>query len=199
LTFHNPELSNKPFPEKKAGNPGKKDGYNDSKVFCEAQLKDCADWTPEAVERRRKELEQWAADHWRVDPPKPSAGTREAIRLVLNELNMYPVRRQLFSALHDAGNSGLTNSELSHTINRSRMQLAGMLGALGHKIAQTKDLPPDVPQDIGLFLNWERAGDELRYFLRSEFREMLDSGELDSFDLLVRYPGEDAADTSAGT
>jgi hypothetical protein len=62
------------------------------------------------------------------------------IRRMLRRIPIPNGQRELYSLLYQAGNAGLTNTELSTKMNRSYLQLAGVLGALGNRINGTEGL-----------------------------------------------------------
>jgi hypothetical protein len=88
LTYYNPVLGNKPFPEKR-GRPGVRGAYAESYLFSERELAACEDWTEAAILARRARLRDWALVRWHVDPPPATVngtGGLEAIE-ALAEVN----------------------------------------------------------------------------------------------------------------
>ncbi len=59
---------------------------------------------------------------------------------MLKRIPIPPGQQQLYQALYKAGEKGLSSSELSSTLNRTRYQLSGVLGALGVRVNGTQGL-----------------------------------------------------------
>ena len=62
------------------------------------------------------------------------------IRHMLTRIPIMEGQRLLYKALYDADDKGLTSTDLAAALNRSRYQLAGILGALGVRINATERL-----------------------------------------------------------
>jgi hypothetical protein len=73
LTLDNSSYSNKCFADKRGAAlvPGQAPTtcYAQGKLHQEQRLAAYADWTPETIEQRQKELAAWALEHWAVEPP----------------------------------------------------------------------------------------------------------------------------------
>ena len=67
LTKGNPELSNKPFPDKKGTLDFDGYCYARSPLFQEQELAKRDDWTAEAIDSRRATLLAWAKERWHID------------------------------------------------------------------------------------------------------------------------------------
>ena len=72
LTYDNSWLSNRPFPEKRAGDPRLPvgPGYAKSFVFQEKYLAGYADWSLNELKERRQAIKEWAVERWKVDRPQ---------------------------------------------------------------------------------------------------------------------------------
>jgi hypothetical protein len=64
----------------------------------------------------------------------------EDVRRMLKRIPIPEAQRLMYQALYKAGEKGLTGSELSVELNRSRAQMAGVIGALGLRINATEGL-----------------------------------------------------------
>ena len=67
LTKDNSSLSNKSFPDKKGTIDAEWPCYATSSLFQERELALQDDWTPEAIDKRRSRLLDWARERWHVD------------------------------------------------------------------------------------------------------------------------------------
>jgi uncharacterized protein with ParB-like and HNH nuclease domain len=81
LTYHNANLGNKPFPEKK-GTPGEEGTYADSKLFMERELAGLEHWRKKELQWRRQKLVEWALQRWHVDEIEPAQPEPEEDELV---------------------------------------------------------------------------------------------------------------------
>jgi len=63
--------------------------------------------------------------------------TIDAVRLLLTRIRVPKGQIALYKALYDAGENGLTNTELVKIMGKTRQSLAGVLGALGNRINNT--------------------------------------------------------------
>jgi hypothetical protein len=62
------------------------------------------------------------------------------VRRMLKRIPIPPGQKELYQALVKAGDAGLTGTELVSQLNRTRPQIAGVLGALGVRINGTEGL-----------------------------------------------------------
>jgi hypothetical protein len=186
LTQHNPELGNMSFPEK-VGKPGEQSGYLNSIVLMEKALAGYDDWTESQLIERRRQIEEWASVRWHVDPPAPPPVGDEKARIqsVLTRRPVPPGQRQLYKALYEAGDEGLSMNDLAATMGRPIRQLAGVLGALGNRINGTERPEPDTNLGIGLMLRVESINGQWHYWLRPVFRELLEAPSLSYLNLLA--------------
>lgn len=181
LTRFNPELSNKPFPEKVGTlGAGNGSGYINSLILQERALAVYPEWNEAVIIERRNKLRDWALERWRVPHP-PLQSDESDLELMTRVLTRIPVpwgQRQLFRALYDAGENGLTGAELAELMGRRPDQLAGVLGALGHRINRTAARTDGRVVGTDLILRWEQRNGEWTLRLRPEFREVLESDEV---------------------
>jgi hypothetical protein len=81
LTLDNSAYSNKCFSEKRGAPLGQGGGsrpcYAQGKLHQERLLGGYADWTPETIRTRQRDLADWALQRWAVDPPTPAAALGE--------------------------------------------------------------------------------------------------------------------------
>ena len=69
ITAWNPSLSNKPFEEKRDGDPNstpKLPAYVESVLRIQSDLKDYPEWTPKTIRDREDAIVEFALDRWRV-------------------------------------------------------------------------------------------------------------------------------------
>ena len=123
---------------------------------------------------------------WKVEPPPPVMITdeQELMKRVLTRLDVPAGQRDLFKALYAAGDAGLSAGELSRAIGRTPSELAGVLGALGHRVQRTEGVPPGKPLGILLLVEIREQDKEWRYWLRPAFRKVLESDDLAHLKLL---------------
>ncbi|MBC7879591.1 MAG: hypothetical protein H7Y59_20675 [Anaerolineales bacterium] len=89
----------------------------------------------------------------------------ESTRLMLKRRPLSKGQRLLFQMLAQAGDVGMTNSELSEAMGISRPSLGGLLGALGYRITHTQGLTSST--GIGdIFAITPAENGELRYQIR---------------------------------
>jgi hypothetical protein len=88
LTYNNSAYGNKPFPEKRGHTGQEKPCYANSNLFQERRLSRLEDWNIQELEKRRKEIVEWALLRWRVDhqmaPSVPDPEEIQRCSLVLN-------------------------------------------------------------------------------------------------------------------
>ncbi len=96
----------------------------------------------------------------------------ESVRLMLTRRSVSKGQRQLFIALAKAGDKGMANTELADTLGLSRASLAGLLGALGRRIAHTQGLT--TMDGIGAIFEIKPAdNNEWLYIIRPVLRQAL--------------------------
>ena len=85
-------------------------------------------------------------------------------------------RRQLFKALYDAGEAGLSYNELVKVMGwRNRKVLIGVLGALGKRVNGTPGYGQRKQPGSAMMLAWDTAPDgDYQVRLRAEARQALE-------------------------
>jgi hypothetical protein len=188
LTLNNPSLSNAPFP-KKRGTASRDKCYASSKLFTEQQLTRYHEWTPDSIRKRRQEIVRWAIDRWAINKVQSSHDARtssvssEDFYLLLNRRNLPQGQKKLYSALYHHPD-GLTADRLVETTGRkSRHTLAGVLGALGHRVNNTPGYCKAHKPGINLVLDVNWREDQYHYRLRSAMRAVLAELKPDWLDI----------------
>jgi hypothetical protein len=97
----------------------------------------------------------------------------EDVRRMLTRIPIPNGQRQLYQALQNSGDKGLSSSELASALNRTRYQLAGVLGALGVRINGTEGLENKGGVTIILDIHRLDNGDYL-YRMRPILRKALE-------------------------
>lgn len=97
----------------------------------------------------------------------------EDIKRMLTRLPIPNGQLQLYKALHTAGNTGLTNIELGRIMELTRLQIAGVLGALGNRINGTEGLQNKGGVSIVFEISRLNNGD-WHYKLRPIMRRILE-------------------------
>ncbi len=64
----------------------------------------------------------------------------ESVRLMLTRRPISKGQRELYKLLNEVGDKGIISTELAEVLERTPNQIAGLLGALGRRINQTKGL-----------------------------------------------------------
>ncbi len=184
LTYGNSALSNKPFPKKKGTASSKKACYANSKVFAEQQIARYDDWAIEGIEERRQEIETWAMKRWQVElpppPPEregPDRPTMQDYHRLLTHISVSRGQKQLYKALYDAGDEGLTKDALAAIMGRkNRNTVTGVIGALGKRINRTLGYGKAKKPGIEMIFTWKRTADrQWLYYLRPEMCKALES------------------------
>ncbi|HNS51673.1 MAG TPA: DUF262 domain-containing HNH endonuclease family protein [Anaerolineae bacterium] len=177
LTFDNSCLGNKPFPEKK-GAAGRPCCYASSKLFVEQAIARYEDWTPDTIQARRREIEGWVGERWRVEPggapvsDKAGDGTA-LIQRVLTRTFVPRGQLLLYRALYEAGDEFVPYRELHERMGVDDNQLHGILGGLGNRINLTEGVKPAKP-GVGLLLEVRRSGIDWGWALRPELVAVLE-------------------------
>lgn len=184
LTLDNTALGNRPF-QSSPGREGKRDIYQESVVLMERELAEYDDWTPEAARARREKLRDWALERWQVIEPEENNGgdgspateaTAEDFRRLLTRRPVPRGQKQLYKALYDAGDEGLSGEELVTVMGRrDSSDLSGVLGALGRRINGTPGYGEEARPGIEMVFTFEQLPDgQWCYFLRPEMRAVLE-------------------------
>jgi hypothetical protein len=186
LTYTNSELGNRPFTTQDKVK-GKRLFYKDSVLLMERELADLEEWSIENVVARRARLKAWTLQRWHVDKPEEiveakdeesSLGepTHDDYMRIFTRRPVPRGQKQLFKALYDAHETGLTNDELVRVMGRrDRQDLAGVLGALGRRINGTPGYSYKTGLGTRMLLTANAApGNQWRYFLKPETRQILE-------------------------
>lgn len=166
-------------------------------VLMERDVALAKDWTVKDVQQRREHIKQWALKRWRVSlPEKPDPGpvleageiTPDDYRRLLQRRGVPLGQAQLYWALYQAGDVGLTSDELVKVMGRrDRKNLGGILGALGNRINHTPGYGQDARPGIGMLFTVEPvSGGAWRYTMRPEMRAALE--EMNPWWLHRRHP-----------
>jgi CBS domain-containing protein len=118
-----------------------------------------------------------AKQHLPVVPVETAEGpTREDFRRLLTRIPVARGQKQVYKALYDAGERGMSQDELVEAIGRrDRHDLAGILGALGNRVNGTPGYGQRVKPAMGMVVTWEQMPDgQWRYWLRPRMREALE-------------------------
>jgi hypothetical protein len=75
-----------------------------------------------------------------LEPRRRGEATVRDVRRMLTRIRIPDGQRALYEVLYGAGDQGLSRSDLAAALNRSKSELAGVLGALGHRINRTEGL-----------------------------------------------------------
>jgi hypothetical protein len=171
LTGYNLELSNAPFEQKR-------ERLAHSNLELNKEIARETTWTGRQIEDRARRLAERALQLW--PGPDDSIGLPAypetpvgVIRRVLTRMEVPFGQQALLGALYEAGDPGLTNTELCARLGRTRHELVGILGALGRRINNTPGADDD--RGIGQFFQIEPAGSECRYHMLPALREALEA------------------------
>jgi hypothetical protein len=96
------------------------------------------------------------------------------VRRMLTRRRILNGQRALYEALYEARDRGLSRSELAARMNRSKAELAGVLGALGHRINRTEGLEGKGGIEAVLEICMLEDGD-WHYRMRPALREALEA------------------------
>jgi hypothetical protein len=104
----------------------------------------------------------------------PGLVTVDDIQRMLTRRPIPNGQKAFYRALYDAGDRGLSGSELAAIMKRSRYQVAGVLGALGHRINGTEGLEDKGGVKVIVSISQLDDGDQL-YQMRPVLREALEA------------------------
>jgi hypothetical protein len=170
LSGYNPELSNAPFARKR-------ERLAQSNLELNKEIAREVTWTAVQIEDRARRLAAKALQIWpgpdeNVAVPSEPGTPVDIVRRVLTRMEIPNGQQILFAALYESGEVGLTNTELSVKLGRTRHELVGILGALGRRINNTPGTDDD--PGIGHLFDIEPSGYEWRYRMRPALREALE-------------------------
>lgn len=185
LTGYNPELSNKPFDDKKTD-------YENSHITMNEEIAKLETWDEAAIVKRADKLAETAIEIWEApeDLSPGSVGASEIsgkangdkvskIRYMISRREVSRGQMAIYEKLYDAEEKGLSSSELAKSIGRTRAQLAGILGALGKRINKTEGLDDD-QGIVHVFQMWQVKKDWY-YRMKPELKDAIElEGILDS-------------------
>jgi CBS domain-containing protein len=129
----------------------------------------------------RREWLQWKTRAFEAKTPIILDGsakpTPEDYHRLLTRIPVSRGQQQLYKALYDAGDDGLTYGELVEKMGRrDRRDLGGALGALGRRINLTPGYGQGKKPGTSMVLSWEELGDgKWRLRLLPEMRAALES------------------------
>jgi hypothetical protein len=91
---------------------------------------------------------------------EPGEPTHEDYLRVLTHIPVPRGQQQLYKALYDAGEGGLTHEELVQVMGRRDLQdLSGVLGALGHRISGIPGYGEANRPGVEMVLSYEQLAD----------------------------------------
>ena len=142
------------------------------------------DGTPEEIARSEWLRQVLSAQDAGVAGPPPAGPNAEApvgmelgwslIRAVLERIPIPRGQARLYRCLARAGSDGMSQQELADCNQVTRQQLAGVLGALGHRINATPGVTvPEGRSPIEFFLQISEEDGEWRYILRPSVASVL--------------------------
>ena len=138
--------------------------------YDQQRLADCRAWLH--MKLRAFEARQHLPSAVVESPGRP---TEKDFALVLTRRPVPRGQQQLYKALYDAGDVGLTQDELIEVMGRrDRYDLAGVMGALGRRVNNTPGYSQEKTPGMGMALTWEQTRDgQWRYCLRPGMRRAL--------------------------
>jgi CBS domain-containing protein len=106
----------------------------------------------------------------------PDEPTHDDYLVVLTHIPVPPGQQQLYKALYDAGDDGLTHDQLVETMGRrDRQDLSGVLGALGHRISGVPGYGQTRRPGVKMVIAYEQLPDgQQRVRLVPEMRKALE-------------------------
>ena len=105
-------------------------------------------------------------------PPVGEDVALECVRLMLTRRPVSRGQKKLYILLYDADDKGMTNSEIAKALEFSNYQFAGLMGALGRRINQTKGMEGSGGIDA-IFEITPAPPDKWRYVMNPVLREAL--------------------------
>jgi hypothetical protein len=109
-----------------------------------------------------------------VQPSEHREATLQDVRKMLTRRPIPGAQKLLYQALHQAGEQGLTSSQVAAALNRTRPQLAGVLGALGLRINGTEGLENKGGVEIIFDISSRLSSGDYLYRMRPILRKALE-------------------------
>ncbi len=101
--------------------------------------------------------------------------TVDDILRVITRKSVSPGQITLYKALYEAGDQGLSKSELAAKVReKDEVSLTGVLGALGNRVNQTDGLKTQT-KGVALLIEKDKVKGELHYRMRSELRKAIEA------------------------
>jgi hypothetical protein len=103
--------------------------------------------------------------------------TAEDYWRLLNRLPIKPGQQQVYKALYDAGETGLTVTELESITGRGKKDMPGIMGALGRRVNSTPGIGLDKKPGICLLFKITKLDNgqgDWHYTMLPELREALE-------------------------
>lgn len=100
------------------------------------------------------------------------------IRRVLERAPISKGQLALYKLLYSAGSQGMKTRELATCLSLTRIQFAGLMGALGRRIWHTPGMDKTNLQGIYLLFDIQEVDNEWIYRLRPIFRKILDEKQI---------------------
>jgi hypothetical protein len=121
-----------------------------------------------------------AADDLAAEPDTASEEAssdtiRAFIKRVLTRRHIPNGQLAIFNALYQAGEQGLSRTELAAATDRTEKKIDGVMGALGRRINNTKGIREVRPGGgTGVLLEWRSDNGATHYVMRAELRQVLE-------------------------
>ena len=99
----------------------------------------------------------------------------QIITRIMTRIPIPPGQISLYKILYEVGSHSLRTSDLASRMHRrDKRELSGVLGALGNRINHTTEELQQARPGIEFLFNVSKYGDECRYALRLEVRDVID-------------------------
>jgi uncharacterized protein with ParB-like and HNH nuclease domain len=184
LTAYNGNLSNSPFQRKRQL-------LSKSNLELNKQIAEDKTWGPDEIQARGARLANQAIEIWPGPvpqapimtvyvPPPESDGSVATVRRILTRIPLHDNQRLLFKLLYEAGESGLTSTEIAARAGWTPHVYVGVLGALGRRANNTigaEGATADKP-GIGLLFEISYGGGIWHYRMLPNLRAALEAENL---------------------
>jgi hypothetical protein len=99
----------------------------------------------------------------------------EFLLRALTRISLSTNQRKVLELVSKASKPGLTSEEIAHKVGLTRAQLAGVWGALGRRLANTRGYP-----EGGTSIDWKWDPDirQYRYWALQVLRDVMSSGKV---------------------